>query len=166
MLNKIKELSNSFLSKIKELLENHSILVSDFYLDHMCYRVETISQYTELISNLDHSGLLLSDSIIGGRPISTFKIKGLASYYGQEISVIEIPSPKEKSPYREGFEHVEFVIDCNLEDFVRKYPKVVFDTKNAHKIINPDVRLRSEDNSISIKFHMKSLEDLIAQEKT
>lgn len=165
MLKKIKESANSFLSEIEKLLEVHSIDVSNYYLDHMCYRVDTKSRYSELLSIISNEGELLSESIVGGRPITTFKINCFASYLGQEISVVEIPSPKDSNLYVEGFEHVEFVIDCSLASFIKKYSEVNFDVKNIDKIINPEVRLRNSENSISIKFHTESLENIIAQEK-
>jgi predicted metalloenzyme YecM len=51
---------------------------------------------------------LLSEAMIGGRPISTFRFK--IESQGYTVSCVEIPAVKPNSPYQTGFEHVEFVI--------------------------------------------------------
>ena len=110
----------TFLSDIvKELKERHNIDVTKYQADHVCWRTETIEEYTALVSKLNESSSpleLLIESVIGGRPIATFELQADARIHweetGHEISVIEIPSPKSgnSSSYKSGLEHVEFVI--------------------------------------------------------
>ena len=154
----------NFLEKIDCFMTNIGIDVSKFFPDHLCYRVETEQQYLELCSKLNTEGKLLAESKVNGRLISTFKMNHLASFQGKEISVIEIPSPKKNNKCKAGFEHIEFVINCSLSEFVSQYPQVNFDLKNWDKNVNADVRVKNEDETISVKFHCQSLEDVIDRE--
>ncbi|MBV5336219.1 VOC family protein, partial [bacterium] len=58
------------------------------------------------------------ESDIGGRPIATFKLTTPIEVRSRDggtrfVDVVEIPSPKDGSPYGAGLEHVEFVVgDC------------------------------------------------------
>ena len=58
---------------------------------------------------------LLVESDIGGRPIATFKLTTPIEVRSRDggtrfVDVVEIPSPKDGSPYGAGLEHVEFVV--------------------------------------------------------
>ena len=50
--------------------------------------------------------------MINGRPISTFSFP--IKTCGYSISCLEIPSVKLGSPYKSGYEHVEFVIGMDI----------------------------------------------------
>ena len=76
------------------------------------------------------------------------------------ISIIEVPEPKNGSYYENGFEHAEFVIEDSFEQFAQKNSQINFDWSNANKKINPELRVKLNDN-ISLKFHHQSLENLI-----
>ncbi len=165
MLKIFKESFASFFPKIKKLVDDFSIDVSSFTPDHLCYRVATLEHYHEMVDALCNTALLLAESSIQGRPIATFELDKPFAWGNKKIHVIEIPAPKEGRNYREGFEHIEFVIDCSLDEFIAKYPNVPFDTKNISKKNNPDIRLKSTTNAVSIKFHTKALTDIIALEK-
>ena len=53
----------------------------------------------------------LTESMIGGRPISAFKpLKSIPVDEIRTVECIEVPCPKEGSYYESGLEHVEFVI--------------------------------------------------------
>uniref|UniRef100_A0A7S3PXU4 UBC core domain-containing protein n=1 Tax=Chaetoceros debilis TaxID=122233 RepID=A0A7S3PXU4_9STRA len=94
--------------------------------DHICWRTETLDEYTKLVAALRGSDdwTMLVESDVGGRSIATFKIKvGISLRGGSDdgdrnddtndycmIDVVEIPAPKEGSPYASGLEHVEYVI--------------------------------------------------------
>lgn len=148
-----------FLNKIFSFLKEIKIDVNDFELDHICYRVETNDKYQELKESLNNFWELLSETEIGWRLISTFKLSQPILYNDRKIYLIELPSPKDWSFYKEWFEHAEFVINENLNSFVEKYPNIKFDLKAISKKINPDVSLKHEN--FWIKFHKNSLEYVI-----
>lgn len=98
--------------------------------------------------------------MIGGRPIATFQLDTPIRYQSREISLIELPSPKPGSPYTTGWEHAEFVIDTDFDQFIERYPSIDWDMRAYHKAINPDISIQFED-STSIKFHRQSLDYVI-----
>lgn len=148
-----------FFDTIFHTLESLNINVSNYELDHLCYRVETTERYEELKKIFGENWKLLSEKEINGRPICTFKLKQAIQYGGREISVLELPSPKTGSPYTEWLEHVEFVIDTSFEDFMKQYPDIIFDTKSMNKDINHDIGI--EYDAVRVKFHHNSLEYVV-----
>ena len=148
-----------FLEKICAFLEKDCIDVSAFELDHICYRVETIARYAELKAQLDSLGSLLSEAMIGGRPISTYKLFQPLVFGERIIHLLELPSPKASSFYPEGWEHVEFVIDTDFEAFISKYPSIAFDLSAINKPVNADISINYE--GCAVKFHRHHLEYVI-----
>lgn len=128
-------------------------------LDHICYRVETQARYAHLHRYLASKGELLSEKNINGRPICTFKLHQAIQYQDRLIDLVELPSPKEGSPYQEGFEHVELVCGQHPRYLVAQYPHLSFDIKGMQKAVNADVRLQFPEGSV--KFHAFSLEYVI-----
>lgn len=153
-----------FLTEVFAFLEAKQIDVSRFNLDHICYRLESQDTYDQVKSELEKENLLLVESNINRRPISVFKLSNPYLHEARIIDVLELPSPKEGSAYRTGWEHVEFVVDGSLEEFQQSYPDVEFDDKGFSKVINRELRLKAE--KLSVKFHENSLEEIIAIEKT
>jgi len=115
-----------FLKKVFAALKKDNINVSEYELDHICYRVDMVERYNELKQEILNYGSLLSESQIGGRAISTFKLNEPIIFENREIRCIELPSPKEGSFYPEGYEHVEFVIALEFEKFISLYSHISF----------------------------------------
>ena len=150
---------HSFLERIFRHLAADNISVESYELDHLCYRVETTKDYWRYKKALELRGDLLTESLIGGRPIATFKLKEPFLFQSRKIELLELPAPKPGRFYPEGYEHVEFVIDKSLDAFQQAYPHLDFDTKGKNKEINPDLRLVYDD--CSVKFHLYNLEYVI-----
>lgn len=148
-----------FFSRIFGVLDTIGIDVSGFELDHFCYRVETAERYEELKEMFGEYGKLLSEKEINGRPISSFKLSDPVVYGERSISVLELPYPKEGSPYKEWLEHVEFVIDKSFEEFMNQYTDIDFDKKAIDKKINPDIGI--DYDWVRVKFHHHTLEYVI-----
>jgi predicted metalloenzyme YecM len=113
-------LGPSFVCNIIYLVTKKGIkLNTSFQIDHICYRTATQEEYISCKRELDEMGSLLIESIVGGRPISCYKLKTpIVCSNGALIDVVELPSPKQGSPYVSGLEHIEFVCDVSLEVFV------------------------------------------------
>jgi len=147
---------NAFLEKVLVALEADKIDISKYELDHVCYRVSSAEDYKKYQTELSKLGTLLSETEINGRNISTYKLLEPIHFQDREISVIELPSPKEDKPHPEGFEHVEFVIQEKFEDFMAQHPDIKFDLKDADKEINPDIRINYD--GFTVKFHHMTVE--------
>ncbi|MEM9524976.1 MAG: VOC family protein [Bacteroidota bacterium] len=159
-----------FLCQLFADLEPTSGAFDHLYLDHLCYRVDSVSRYENLRDELLEEGNeLLVESPINGRRISTFRLRKPIQFSDRSIDLLELPEPKPGSPYPEGYEHVEFVTDRPLTDFatwLRKeigIPTEQLDLSGASKEHNPDLRLRFTSGS-SVKFHEQPLDQVIAEE--
>lgn len=148
-----------FLEKLFHQLAKDGIAVSDYEMDHICYRVASESRYEALKQQLLGMSSLLGETMIGGRPIATFRLAAPIRFRDREVWVLELPAPKPGSPYPEGYEHVEFVIDGSFEDFMGRYPQLTFQTKAMQKPVNADIQL--EYDGFGVKFHRQSLEYVI-----
>lgn len=152
-----------FLDALFAALERDGIDVAGLHLDHLCYRVASLSRYAELKATLASRGVLLAESEIGGRPIATFRLHRPLTYAGRSITVLELPAPKAGSPYPEGFEHAEFVVPMEPRSFAALHPELAWDLSGARKPVNADVRLNY--GGVSVKFHQRALAEVIAEEQ-
>ena len=153
---------NSFLEKIFKLLKQDNINISLCELDHICYRVETLEKYEELKIFLRNFGTQLTEVTIGGRFISNFKLNTPIIFDKRKIYLVELPSPKQGTNYKEVFEHVEFVISDSFDTFMKKYNTIKFDTTDLSKSFNQSITINYEN--CSVKFHQNSLEYVIKYE--
>jgi len=160
-LEKILGSPEEFLDDLFNQLSDLSIDVSDLEMDHICYRVETMEDYNSLKHQLQELGKILSDKIIGGRPITVIQLNKTYHYRDRSIDIIELPSPKSGSHYYNGYEHVEFVTNSSLENFISTIFYIGFDIKGMKKSINRDVRLQLD--GCAVKFHEHSLKYVIEE---
>lgn len=132
---------------------------SAYPIDHICYRVHSLARYDFLREKLKQYGSVLTEKEINGRPITVFRLNAPFVFKEQKIDILELPAPKEESPYREGFEHIEMVIDLDFQAFQDKYNHLIFNTKAINKKVNPEIRLTL--SSGSVKFHHHPLDYVI-----
>jgi predicted metalloenzyme YecM len=186
-LSDLKEQVPSFVSSVREALgKQFGVDVSSLQADHVCYRTDSMEQYTALVDALRSSSdtfTMLVESEVGGRPIATFRLAlPITSSDGvHSVNVIEIPSPKQGSPYTAGLEHIEFVIgdgthmspkngqvhQSALKAWMDEHPCVTWNSKAIEKVCNPDVSTKIElpdYGHVSVKFHLISLENVIKVE--
>ncbi len=162
--NELIEASHPFLDTLFECLASSGLELDDLQMDHICYRVEQLEEYVKVKDLINAHGMLLTESNINGRSIACFKLDDPILFRSYELSVLELPSPKLTRPYKSGYEHVEFVVNCSLEEFIESYPNINWDLSGMKKSINRDVRIRF-DGDFSVKFHEQSLEAVIKIEK-
>lgn len=124
-------------------------------IDHICYRVETQTRYNELLKTLSAAAILLGQAVVSGRNIATFELHDYIEVDGWTVPYLELPEPKESSPYPEGLEHAELVIIGGLDRFAQKHSDLAFDTKGMTKDINPELGLKT--GLLSVKFHEQPL---------
>ncbi len=156
-------LADCFFENLFIELDLVGIDVSNFHLDHICYRVSSITEYEAMKAELLIANeSLLIESVIGGRLISTFELKSPFKYFDREIFILEIPSPKMLNAYESGFEHAEFVIDFPFSELISLYPSLNFDISGLKKQHNPELKIQLK--TCAVKFHHKSLKRLIYEE--
>lgn len=146
----------AFIEAITDGLARCGILRSELaMMDHICYRVETGERYREMLEELKEFGTLLGENEVSGRMIATFELDDYLRTDGWTVPYIELPAPKEGSPYAEGLEHVELVVIGSLERFLARHRDLPFSHGGMGKTINPEAGLKAE--GISVKFHEQQL---------
>lgn len=154
------EALQGFCEKVGAALPVAGITTAGLFCDHACYRTESAGEYELLKLRLRANGRLLTETMVGGRPIATFKLtKPIETIFGP-IDVIELPRPKNGSPYKRGFEHLEFVMDGGFENLKTRFPEAKWDESGRAKTVNPDISVNLQEG-MNVKFHEASLEDVI-----
>lgn len=152
----------TFFIQIAKELNDMGIHTNGLICDHLCFRVETLAEYEEQKAFLNQNAILLTEAPVNGRPIATFKLQpGFRSKNGV-IPLVELPAPKESSPYKTGFEHAEFVITESFEEFQKRHPTHTF--KVSGSAINPELCIKTKSGQV--KFHHTALEQIIEIEKS
>lgn len=155
---------DAFITNIDEGLKRLGIARDEVsMMDHVCYRVETKQRYQEMLAKCASIGILLGESEINGRMIATFELNEYLQAAGWTVPFLELPEPKEGSPYAEGLEHAELVVIGGLERFLKRHEDLPFTYGGIGKSINPEAGLKTED--ISVKFHEQQLGAVVRVEK-
>jgi len=154
----------AFIQLIEKLLIINKIDIDLNRIDHLCFRVETFEQYEEYKNLFLDWGVMLIESTISLRKISTFRLYKKIQYKNVNLDIIELPQPKKNNCYSLGLEHAEFVIEDSFNNFMNKYPELDFDLRSINKKSNPELCLSLNDG-VNIKFHHLSLENLIKLDK-
>lgn len=158
-----------FLDRLFARLEARPGTLDHLFLDHLCYRTETVADYEQLRDALAAKHTLLVESLIGGRRIASFRLATPLSYCARSIPLVELPEPKAGSFYATGWEHAELVTDGPLPAFTERLPALLavgpeaFDRRGLTKARNADLRVKL-GNGMSVKFHERSLAEVIAEE--
>jgi len=154
-----------FLASILEEIQTSKIDMATAYPDHICYRVATDLEYSQMKEDLSKIGKLLAEVNVNGRPISTFRLLEPIKYQNISLDLIELPAPKIGKPYQTGFEHIEFVIQESFQTFLSR------NQLKQHKIsgnlnLNPEIQLNIGLKSGQVKLHYQSLNRIIQIEES
>ncbi len=155
----MKTLLGDYEKKVTEIdttLREAGIDISELSaMDHLCYRVETLEEYEEMLEKLSLVATLVGTSEVAGREIAVFELDEYLKAGEWIIPYIELPAPKASSPYPRGLEHAEIIVQGSLERFRKRHPQLKFETKALDKPINPELALKI--GAVSVKFHEQSI---------
>ncbi|MCK9361331.1 VOC family protein [Patescibacteria group bacterium] len=163
-MNLLNQPLEEFLQRLTAQLAEARMDVSRYEMDHVCYRVASLTRYEMLAHAWRLYASDTHESLVNGRPISVFVLERPLYRLDRSIAVLELPAPKEGSPYPEGWEHAEFVIDEPFKAFKERHPSLVFDEKSVDKEINPELGLKLGDG-LQVKFHHQPLVRVIQIER-
>lgn len=150
----------TFLDDILSRVVDEGFDMTDFsQIDHMCYRTISPENYASKKAELATIARLLGETMVNGRPISTFRLNEPVFHTPWRIDAIELPAPKSGSTHREGLEHIEFVLFDDIPTFLKKYEGKPFDLRSVDRGINPEIGLQL--GNLSVKFHLLSLPTVI-----
>lgn len=151
-----------FLSNLLVEMEVLGLSMPTLKADHLCFRVETVEQYDDYKNFLVREGVLLTEALVNGRAISTYRMNEPFRAGNQVVELLELPSPKVGTEYAKGFEHAEFILKESFDIFAARFPHLNF-TKSGSRNINPELCLRTKAGQV--KFHHLSLDRVIEIEK-
>lgn len=153
-----------FLSTVLAQIIDEGFDLDDFVqIDHMCYRTTSDKNYEQKKAELTAVASLLKETLVNGRPISTFRLNTPVIHGSWRIDAIELPAPKPGSEYQEGLEHIEFVLYDDFARFLNKYEGKPFEMRAADRGINPEIGLKLKE--YSVKFHLLNLPTVVYLEK-
>jgi len=177
-----------FVETILQGLKKCNVNVEGLFMDHLCFRAASQTEYAHYTQLFKEMGTLLdSHQINATLLVSTFKLGVPWTIDSRTITIVELPSvttkPYDKcSPplvsfstsnlrkrlYKTGWEHAEFVVtNATLHQFVTANPQVTFNTSEINKDHNPSIKLALpaefalNGQMLTIKFHREALEQII-----
>ena len=140
-------------------------------VDHACWRVETGKAY-ELAScaALQDGAELLGEAMVGGRPVSVFRLREPLDVGTHRIRLLELPAPKKGSAYATGWEHVEVALgsDNKLEALaaqLRATSSLKVNWRNWTRASNREVRVTPPGMNFRVAFHARPLDQVLAAER-
>ncbi|WP_232818173.1 VOC family protein [Zobellella maritima] len=152
---------DNFLLALEEGLARHRLQPGLGQMDHICYRADSNRQYLRLRAALLAYGENLVEGMIGGRPIITYALHSpIASQFGP-IPCLELAAPKPGKQHLTGLEHGELVVE-DLHRLLAANPHVPFNTKG---LAQSPAELSLALPPYQVKFHQRSLAEIIAEEK-
>lgn len=170
-----------FMSTLTDRLSQDGLDVARYEMDHICYRCSSWEEYTQICSTMvPEYGKLLSQCIIGTRPICTIQFHSPVTHGKHSVTCLEVPAPKQGSEYESGLEHAEFVVGTNSDSVLGNKVLVSFmefcekagiqlklNSKSMNKSINADVSVKYDSSigTISAKFHARPLYEVVAYEQ-
>lgn len=153
--------------------------LSQFSADHISVRCQHSATAERWRQGLMQCGVLLSESVINGRPICLFDLRQPLEVGPWQIDCVELPYPGEKRYPHEGWEHVELVLSGDpatlyaralglLADEALLAPGIRLKQSapqgKGERLLNPTLSIT--DGSVTIKFHAYSIRDIVASEKS
>ena len=152
------------IASVNSALEKNGIQPDELsQLDHLAYRVESFDRYQEMKETLAGIAFKLDETMVAGRPIAVFELHSYIQSGGWTIPYIELPAPKDGSPYGEGLEHAEFVVVGSLDQFQKRHQDLPFATKALDRTLNPELGLKTD--IAAIKFHEQPIGAVVRTEQ-
>lgn len=133
--------------------------------DTVCYRVETDQRYKEVRQELGNIAVQLGESMVDGRLISVFCLNDPLMTNRWTTRYVEVPQPDNE--YKEGIQHLQFVVGGGLKAFHKKYEHLPFDVSGLANKLNPLLELKGNVGRelVTVKFHGKHMGEVIELEQ-
>ncbi|MBG5918195.1 MULTISPECIES: VOC family protein [Providencia] len=165
-----------FEQKLAKVAAELSLSLTDYQIDHIsvrCHHIETAQRWQ---TGLLKCAQLLSENEINGRPICLFELNRPLVIAAQEVSVVELPFPKDKRYAQESWEHIELVMNVAPEQLESAalallpqplpegYSVKMSQPKGQSESL-PNPTLAVTNGEITVKYHPYTLKQVIESEK-
>lgn len=154
-----------FTSNLLSLLSSKGVDLNELKIDHLGYQVASADEYDLRVNNLSGQAKMLSENLVGGRRVGIFRLNDELKYDKYSFNVIEIFEPREGQAVESGWEHVEFLPNVTLENFIEEYPDIEWDTSAIDRSEFPMLILKLGEG-IRAKFPRLGVEEEIQRLKS
>ena len=174
-----------FEQQINEIATVAGIDLSQFMIDHLAVRMNSVEKAEQWRIMLLAQSELLKESEVNGRPIGLFTLLQPLNFLNQQVDVIELPFPKGKTYPQEGWEHIEIVVpflaDETVEQWIARLIKQFQLDQNerlkvkisqpkveGERLANPSIAISLKDetnqNNCCLKFHPYDIKLIVRSE--
>lgn len=129
-------------------------------IDHLGFRCETDEEYADKCRELLQYGHNALEEPVNGRLVSIFGLHRPLEFSDHLIPFYEAIAPKEGSYYSSGLEHVDFIVNGSLENFMTRHANLKFDMAGLAHPLRPSISLALPEGT-SAKFAEVSIQVII-----
>ena len=142
-------------------------------IDHVCFRCASEASYRDALASLKRAGhVVAGSSAVGGREITTVRLRPPIEWRGFVVPAVEVPMPKPGRPKPDGWEHAEVALMRGgvegAEHLIRlreTYPDAPWDAKGLGKALNAELSCSLPgEPAMCVKFHHRPLLEVVAHE--
>ena len=142
-------------------------------IDHVCFRCASEASYRDALASLERAGhVVAGSSAVGGREITTVRLRPPIEWRGFVVPAVEVPMPKPGRPKPDGWEHAEVALMRGgvegAEHLIRlrkTYPDAPWDAKGLGKALNAELSCSLPgEPAMAVKFHHRPLLEVVAHE--
>lgn len=173
--------TEAFSQKLEAALEALGITSAceDLAIDHICVRLQNSSDVSALKTQLTKVGEIISAVQVNGREISIIQLNEPLHIGNWQIPAVELPYPKPKHTYEDGWEHVEFVLPATTntmpgvrDAFFTRFPHLEKAELMAHFNYSEDEPIAEDDQlpnptislkvaGVGLKFHAEPIQKVV-----
>ena len=148
-------------------------LESNVQIDHVCFRCASEASYRDALASLERAGhVVAGSSAVGGREITTVRLRPPIEWRGVVVPAVEVPMPKPGRPKPDGWEHAEVALMRggvegaeHLICLRKTYPDAPWDAKGLGKALNAELSCSLPgEPAMAVKFHHRPLLEVVAHE--
>ena len=170
-----------FEKNILQLATEMNLILSDFEVDHIAFRVNQCKTAKSYLDIFVKYGEVISDNVINGRAIYLIELEQPILLLGQDVQIIELPFPKGKVYPQESWEHIEVVIPFLAEESCEQWVeriknrfqwnqseslcvKVDEPRADGERLRNPSIAVsfvHSDNHQVCIKVHPYNIKKII-----
>ena len=154
---------DDFFSDLYQRMCQVNIDISGMPLSHLLYRTVTEAEYTTMRDQLCTYCSSFVETQFNGRSVSVLCLKEpLQLQYGFEVSVIELPAPRQAHMYPSGLESIGVVIGSSLGEFNQQHHKALSGVKDHGVHCQPS--FITFDNDKTAKFYDIPLTEIVLRQ--
>lgn len=162
----ILENYSTFMRNVFSQLHKLGIDTDTLFVDHIGYQANSAKDYEDKLETLKTFGEIIGEHIVGGRRVCVINLNDSLNFEDNTFNIIEVFEPREGQIVQSFWEHIEFLVPDTLEEFIKLYPNIKWNTDALNREEFPMLILQLEDG-LRVKFPRRGVleEDLRVNNK-